>query len=68
MQPDLAAGRRVVQREANVEVVVGQVAGDARVLLDELLLARLDVDPPDVVQLRVAVVEADENFVRETSR
>ena len=61
--PNLAAGRRVVDRQPHVEVVVGEIAGDAGVLLDELLLAGLDVDPPDVVKLRVAIVEADEDFV-----
>ena len=32
--------------------------------MHQLLLARLNVDPPNVVIPRVAIVEADENFVR----
>ena len=43
-EPNLAAGRRVIERDPHVEVVIGQIAGHARVLLHELLLARVDVD------------------------
>ena len=63
---NLAAGRacnssaRRTRKSSSVTI-----AGDARVLLHELLFARLDVDPPDVVVALVAIVEADEDFVRE---
>ncbi len=47
-------------------VVVGHEAGELVVLLDQLPLAGRDVDAVDVVKLRVAVVEADEDLLRET--
>src|SRR5262249_16414608 len=49
--------------EAHLEVVVTDEAGELVVLLDQLLLARDEVDPVDVVELRLAVVEADQQFL-----
>src|SRR5688572_7701940 len=46
--PQLAALWRVIDRQADLEIVVGKIAGYARILLDELFLAGIDVDAPDI--------------------
>ena len=63
-----AAVGRHLHGEANAEVVVGDVAGEPRVLFDQLALAGGDIDAIEIVKLRIAIVDADEDFVAETFR
>ena len=51
--------------EADPVVVVGDEAGEPVVLLHQFAFAGLDVEPIDVVELGLAVVEADEDFAGE---
>ena len=62
---DLAAFGQRAQRDARLQVEVGEIARDLLVVaLDELALAGGDVDLLGVVPLGLAVVEADEHRAR----
>ena len=63
-----AAFRIGPQREPHVEIVVGDEARVALVLDQHRQLARVEIEHVDVVILRIAVVEADEDLVLDPVR
>jgi len=62
--PGRSTVRTRLAREPHLEVVVGDEARESLVVLDALGFPRLDIDPIDLVVLRIALVDGAEDLRR----